>query len=67
MNRQDGLTIIMVTHNLDIVADTDRVVRLVAGRVEDSRQPRFANHAQLASRPPRLTSDQLPARSAGRT
>lgn len=35
LNRHDGLTIIMVTHNLDIVADTDRVVRLVEGRVED--------------------------------
>lgn len=31
---RDGLTIIMVTHNLDLVAATDRVVRLVAGRVE---------------------------------
>ena len=34
LNRNDGLTIIMVTHNLDIVAETDRVVRLVQGRVE---------------------------------
>jgi lipoprotein-releasing system ATP-binding protein len=34
LNRHDGLTIIMVTHNLDIVAETDRVVRLVEGRVE---------------------------------
>ncbi len=34
LNRTDGLTIIMVTHNLDIIADTDRVVRLVQGRVE---------------------------------
>jgi lipoprotein-releasing system ATP-binding protein len=31
---RDGLTIIMVTHNLDLVAATDRVVRLVAGHVE---------------------------------
>lgn len=36
LNSRDGLTIIMVTHNLDIVAETDRVVRLVAGRVEDN-------------------------------
>ncbi len=35
LNRHDGLTIIMVTHNLDIVADTDRVVRLASGRIED--------------------------------
>ena len=34
LNRNDGLTIIMVTHNLDIAARTDRIVRLVAGRVE---------------------------------
>jgi lipoprotein-releasing system ATP-binding protein len=34
LNRSDGLTIIMVTHNLDIVAETDRVVRMVEGRVE---------------------------------
>jgi lipoprotein-releasing system ATP-binding protein len=34
LNRSEGLTIIMVTHNLDIVADSDRVVRLIEGRVE---------------------------------
>jgi lipoprotein-releasing system ATP-binding protein len=34
LNRQEGLTIIMVTHNTEIVSATDRVVRLVAGRVE---------------------------------
>ena len=34
LNEQEGLTIIMVTHTLDIVAETDRVVRLVHGRVE---------------------------------
>jgi lipoprotein-releasing system ATP-binding protein len=34
LNRQDGLTIIMVTHNKELVSVTDRVVKLVAGRVE---------------------------------
>src|SRR5204863_4304476 len=34
LNRQDGLTIVMVTHNREIAAGTDRVVRLAAGRVE---------------------------------
>jgi lipoprotein-releasing system ATP-binding protein len=34
LNRLDGLTIIMVTHNLELVSNTDRVVRLVEGRVE---------------------------------
>jgi lipoprotein-releasing system ATP-binding protein len=33
LNRRDGLTIIMVTHNLELAATTDRVVRLAAGRV----------------------------------
>jgi lipoprotein-releasing system ATP-binding protein len=34
LNRQEGLTIVMVTHNLELVGETDRVVRLVSGRVE---------------------------------
>jgi lipoprotein-releasing system ATP-binding protein len=34
LNQQEGLTIVMVTHNLDLVHDTDRVVRLLDGRVE---------------------------------
>jgi len=34
LNRSEGVTIIMVTHNLDIVGITDRVVRMTAGRVE---------------------------------
>src|SRR5438128_10015617 len=43
LNRQDGLTIIMVTHNLDLVAGTDRMVRLVEGRVEETTpSPRIA-------------------------
>jgi hypothetical protein len=29
----------MVTHNLDLVAPGDRVVRLVKGRVEGAEQP----------------------------
>jgi lipoprotein-releasing system ATP-binding protein len=36
LNQRERLTIIMVTHNLDIVASTDRMVRLVAGQVEGS-------------------------------
>src|SRR5262249_28736125 len=36
LNQQDGLTIIMVTHNMDLVSATDRVVKLVGGRVEDA-------------------------------
>jgi lipoprotein-releasing system ATP-binding protein len=39
LNAQDGLTMIMVTHNRDLVAPTDRVVRLVKGRVEQAQTP----------------------------
>jgi lipoprotein-releasing system ATP-binding protein len=43
LNRNDGLTIILVTHNLDLIAETDRVVRLVEGRVEEpATGPRLA-------------------------
>lgn len=34
LNQQEGLTIVMVTHNLELVHDTDRVIRLQDGRVE---------------------------------
>ena len=41
INRDEGVTIVMVTHNLDIVSATDRVVRMVNGVVtEDTRRPR---------------------------
>jgi lipoprotein-releasing system ATP-binding protein len=36
LNREEGLTIITVTHNLDIVSSTDRVVRLAAGQIESA-------------------------------
>jgi len=35
LNRDEGVTIVMVTHNLDIVAGTDRVVRMIGGVVSD--------------------------------
>jgi lipoprotein-releasing system ATP-binding protein len=35
LNRQDGLTIIMVTHNPDLAQQADRVVRMTEGRVEE--------------------------------
>jgi lipoprotein-releasing system ATP-binding protein len=36
LNRQESLSIIMVTHDLSIAAQADRVVRLAAGRVEQA-------------------------------
>lgn len=37
LNRRDGLTIVMVTHNMELAAGCDRIVRLVAGRVENPK------------------------------
>jgi lipoprotein-releasing system ATP-binding protein len=39
LNRQEGVTIIMVTHNLELVADTDRVIRLLDGRIDAAGLP----------------------------
>jgi lipoprotein-releasing system ATP-binding protein len=39
LNHQEGLTIIMVTHNMDLVSPSDRVVRLVKGHVEGAVCP----------------------------
>ncbi len=36
LNRQDGLSIVLVTHDAAIARRADRIVRLAAGRVEDA-------------------------------
>lgn len=44
LNREEGVTIVMVTHNTEIVSATDRVVRMVGGQVTDdtaTHNPRF--------------------------
>jgi lipoprotein-releasing system ATP-binding protein len=40
LNRDEGVTIVMVTHNLEIVAATDRVVRMANGVVTEDTKPR---------------------------
>jgi lipoprotein-releasing system ATP-binding protein len=45
LNRQEGMTIIMVTHNSEIVAETDRVVKIGAGRVEEACSPLLTSGA----------------------
>lgn len=35
LNRDDGLTIVMVTHNMDLARGTDRVVRMAGGKLVD--------------------------------
>ena len=37
LNREDGVTIVMVTHNLDIVSATDRMVKMTAGVIAEDR------------------------------
>jgi len=39
LNQNDGLTVVVVTHNNDLAASCDRTVRLVAGRVEGAPFP----------------------------
>ncbi len=41
LNRDDGVTIVMVTHNLEIAQVTDRVVRMSHGRVVVDDRPSF--------------------------
>jgi lipoprotein-releasing system ATP-binding protein len=48
LNRQDRLTIIMVTHNMEIVSNTDRVVRLTKGRVEEATDPNPLLHPSMS-------------------
>jgi len=37
LNRTESLTIVMVTHNMELVADTDRVVKIADGRIEPQK------------------------------
>ncbi len=50
INREEGVTIVMVTHNTDIVSATDRVVRMVGGVItDDTPAPRESFHPRLAA------------------
>jgi lipoprotein-releasing system ATP-binding protein len=48
INREEGVTIVMVTHNLDIVSSTDRVVRMAGGVVIQDVPSFRAPRPQLA-------------------
>jgi lipoprotein-releasing system ATP-binding protein len=41
LNHQEGLTIIMVTHNHELAAETDRVVKMAAGRMEHQNENHY--------------------------
>ncbi len=50
INREESVTIVMVTHNTDIVSATDRVVRMVGGVVtDDTPAPRQPFQPRLAA------------------
>ena len=40
LNRDDGLTVVMVTHNQELARGTDRVVKLVGGKVSEESKPK---------------------------
>jgi lipoprotein-releasing system ATP-binding protein len=39
LNREDKLTVVMVTHNMELARGTDRVVRMAGGRVLEEEKP----------------------------
>src|SRR5258707_1025715 len=41
LSRDDGVTVVMVTHNLEMAAVTDRVVRMAHGRVVEEPPASF--------------------------
>jgi lipoprotein-releasing system ATP-binding protein len=49
LSRNDRVTIVMVTHNLEIAGTTDRVVRLCGGRVVEERGPTFRPRLMTAA------------------
>ena len=40
LNRDDGLTVVMVTHNQELARGTDRTVKLVGGKVSEESKPK---------------------------
>ena len=42
LNREEGLTIIMVTHEADMAAYADRLIWMVDGRIERDERTRAA-------------------------
>src|SRR5262245_14602856 len=49
LNHDEGITILMVTHNLELVRHTDRVVRMAAGKLCDQPPSLADQHAEAAA------------------
>ena len=47
LNREQNISVVMVTHNMELARGTDRVVRMAAGKVSD--EPTKANGPKLLS------------------
>ena len=49
LNAEEKLTVVMVTHNLELARGTDRIVRMSGGRVVDEKQPAILHHRLLSA------------------
>lgn len=49
LNLQEKLTVVMVTHNLELARGTDRIVRMSGGRVVDEDKPTILHHRLLSA------------------
>ena len=49
LNAEEKLTVVMVTHNMELARGTDRIVRMSGGRVIDEGKPAVLHHRLLAA------------------
>jgi lipoprotein-releasing system ATP-binding protein len=49
LNTEEQLTVVMVTHNLELARGTDRIVRMSGGRVVDEEKPVILHHRLLSA------------------
>ncbi|WP_435021123.1 ABC transporter permease [Tundrisphaera sp. TA3] len=64
LNREDGLTILLVTHDLSVAENADRIILMRDGLVDDA-EARKPPHDDAAASIPGQPADPLPARRRG--
>lgn len=66
LNRETGMTVILITHHMDEAARADRVIAMSEGRIvaDGTPQPVFAPGAAAAQRRPRRAADRAAAAGA---